>query len=159
MLEKLESKEYFGPVVGQTATTKSYSISFDGTATSLGNDSKTDVVSGELFLETLGSLKDTAKFSVTGGEILVGDTFYDVVFGKARMGSSGQSGEKDSMIIIGQIISDDGDVNTIRISVDSQVPFEGDFGLEPVDVQIASRSKISNQWSLSASGQLLSLQA
>lgn len=154
LLDNLESGKYFGPVVGTESVPKSYGLSFDGTVSSL-NDSETADVSGEIFIETLGSLEDTSKFRVTGGEIVVGDTFYDFVFGKARITSSGQSDQKDSMTIIGQIISDEGDVNTIRISLDSTMPLEGDFGLEPIDVEIiAPQSKISNQWSVSAQGQL-----
>jgi len=57
-------------------------------------------------------------FYDTGDEILVGDTFYDFVIGKARLSSSGASGEKDSMIILGQVMDDQGNVNTIRLSLD-----------------------------------------
>ena len=154
LLEKLDSGQYFGPVVGTEPSPKSYSISFDGSASSL-NDSETTAVSGEIFMEPLGSIKDTAKFRVNGGQILVGDTSYDFVFGKARMTSSDQSGNNDSITIIGQIIGDDGDVKTIKLVLYSAAPFEGDFGLEPIDVEIMMpQSTISNQWSLSASGTL-----
>lgn len=153
LLEKLDSGEYFGPVVGTEPLPKSYSISFDGSASSI-SDSQTTAVSGEIFMEPLGSIKDTAKFRVTGGEILVGDTSYDFVFGKARMTSSAQSSNNDSITIIGQIMSADGDVKTVRILLGSASPFEGDFGLEPINVEMMPQSKISNEWSLSASGTL-----
>jgi hypothetical protein len=59
------------------------------------------------------------------------------------------------MIILGQIMDDEGNVNTIKIFVDSTTPFTGDFGLEPVDLEIKMpQSKIAGQWFLSASGQL-----
>ena len=79
LLDKVETGEYYGPVVGTESTTKSYSISFDGVASSIYDESITTEVSGAVFLETLGSLKDTSKFRVTGGEIFVGENIYDIV--------------------------------------------------------------------------------
>jgi len=125
------------------------SISFDGSATSLNDDSVVTDVEGEIFLETLATRSDTSKFRVTGGEILVGDTFYDFVIGKARVSSSGTSGEKDSMIILGQVMDDQGNVNTIKIFVHAANPLSGDFGLEPIDLEIKMpQSKIAKHWSL-----------
>lgn len=158
LMEKLDSGEYFGPVVGAEPLPKSYSISFDGSASSL-NDSETAAVSGEIFMEPLGSIKDTAKFRVNGGQILVGDTSYDFVFGKARMTSSDQSGNNDSITIIGQIISDNGDVKTVRILLGSATPLEGDFGLEPINVEMMPQSTISREWSVSAQGQLSQIES
>jgi len=154
LLSKVETGEYFGPVP-IVEESKSYGISFDGVATSLDDDTIIADVSGEVFIENLVTGKDTSKFRVTSGEILIGDTFYDLIFGKARVTSSGPSGEKDSMILIGQIMDDDGNVTTIRLSLDSPVSFSDESGLEPVEVEInMQRSKVAHEWSLSGSGQI-----
>ena len=154
LLEKFGTGEYFGPVPEPDPVPTSYSISFAGTATSLDDDSVVTDVDGEIFLETLMTGTYSSKFRITGGEILVGDIFYDFVIGKARVSSTGPSGEKDSMIIIGQVMDDEGNVNTIKILLDAESPLAGDFGPEPVEFEITSKSKIAKQWNLSASGQL-----
>ena len=160
LLDKFEAGEYFGTIPEPDPVTTSYIISFDGSATSLNDDSVVTDVDGEIFLETQVTRSDTTKFRVTGGEILVGDTFYDFVIGKARVSSSGTSGEKDSLLILGQVMDDQGNVNTIKIFLNSVTPLTGDFGLEPIDLEIKMpQSKIAKHWSLSASGQLSLLQA
>ncbi|MGQ0638412.1 MAG: hypothetical protein ACT4N1_03500 [Nitrososphaerota archaeon] len=155
LLEKFETGEYFGPIPEPDPVTTSYGITFDGSATLLDDDSVVTDLEGEIFLETQITRHDASKFRITGGEILIGDTFYDFVIGKARVSSSGTSGEKDSMIILGQVMDDDGNVNTIKIFVKSASPLTGDFSLEPVDLEIKMpQSKIAKKWGLSASGQL-----
>jgi len=159
LLNKVETGEYFGTVPEIDPVLHTYSISIDGTASSLFDESVTTDVSGEIFIENLVTTSKVSKFKVTGGEIFVGDNIYDVVFGKARISSTGPSGEKDSMILILQAIDSEGNGNTIRLSLDFDSELEGDFGTEPIEVQIIKNSKISGQWSLSASGELFLLQA
>ncbi len=152
LLEHVESGEYFGRTVGENLVTNTYSISFDGAASSLFDESVTADISGEIFLENLPTGSQITKFRVTGGEIVVGENIYDLVFGKARVSSSGTSGEKDSMILIGEVIDFEGNQNTLRLNIDLAESLEGEF--EPIDFKILSKSKISHQWSVSAQGQL-----
>ncbi len=159
LLAKVETGEYFGHVPKIDPITNSYSISIDGTASSLFDESVTSNVSGEIFIENLVTESTVSKFKVTGGEIFVGDNIYDVVFGKARISSTGPSGEKDSMVLILQAIDSEGNGNTIRLTLNFDSALEGDFGTEPIELEIIKNSKISGQWSLSASGQLSLLQA
>ncbi len=132
----------------------SYSISFNGTATSLFDESVTTDVSGEIFFENLVTTSIVSKFKVTGGDVFVGNNIYDVVFGKARISSTGTSGEKDSMVLILQSIDSEENENTIRLTIHFESPLEGEFGTEPIGFEISPRSKISGQWSLGAVGQL-----
>ncbi len=159
LLKKVETGEYFGNIPKIDPVLNSYSISIDGMASSLFDESVTTAVSGEIFIENLVTTSKVSKFKVTGGEIFVGDNIYDVVFGKARISSTGPSGEKDSMVLILQAIESVGNGNTIRLSIDFDSALEGDFGTEPIELEIIKNSKISGQWSLSASGQLSLLQA
>ncbi|KAG2479188.1 MAG: hypothetical protein NPMRTH1_80004 [Nitrosopumilales archaeon] len=154
LLNKVETGEYFGTVPKIDPVSHSYSISIDGIASSLFDESVTSDVSGEIFIENLVTTSKVSKFKVTGGEIFVGDNIYDVIFGKARISSSGPSGEKDSMVLILQAMDTEGNTNTIRLGIDFDSALEGDFGTEPIELEIIKNSKISGQWSLSASGQL-----
>jgi len=154
LLAKVETGEYFGNVPQVDSVIKSYSISLDGRALSIFDESVTTDFSGEIFIENLMTNSKISKFRVTGGEIFVGDNIYDVVFGKARVSSSGPSGEKDSMILIVQAIDSEGNRNTIRLSLDFDSALEGEFGTESINVEIMPRSKISGEWLMRASGQL-----
>ena len=159
LIAKFETGEYYGTIPELEPLPTSYSILFAGSATSLGDDSVVTDVEGEIFLETQVTKTHVSKFRIIGGEILVGDTFYDFVFGKARALSSGNSGEEDSMIILGQVMDDQGNVNTIKIFLNSETPLTGDFSLDPAEFEIKMpQSKIAKHWSLSASGQLSLLQ-
>jgi len=159
LLNKVETGEYFGNVPKIDPVLHSYSISIDGTASSLFDESVTTDVSGEIFIENLVTTSKVSKFKVTGGEIFVGDNIYDVVFGKARISSSGPSGEKDSMVLILQAMDTEGNTNTIRLGLNFGSALEGDFGTEPIELETVSNSKISGQWSLNVSGELFLLQA
>ena len=83
--------------------------------------------------------------------MFVGDEIiYDVLFGKARMSSSGSGGEKDSMIVIAQV-TDGTDVRTLKMNLNLSDSFDSDT--ESLDVEVLHpRSKIASQWFLSAQG-------
>ncbi|MGI0003231.1 MAG: hypothetical protein ACRD91_03295, partial [Nitrosopumilaceae archaeon] len=130
LLERVESGEYFGRTVGENLVTNTYSISFDGTASSIFDESVTADISGEIFLENLPTGSQISKFRVTGGEIIVGENIYDLAFGKARVSSSGPSGEKGSMVLIGEVIDFEGNQNTLRLTLDLAESLEGEFGSE-----------------------------
>jgi len=157
LLEKYESGAYFGTVPEVDSEIKSYTITFDGSATSIDDESIVDV-EGEIFLENLLTFGDNiSKFRVTGGEISIDNTFYDIVFGKARVSSSGSSGEKDIVVLLGQVIDfadEDDDSSTLKLVINSETSLEGDFGLVPISIEILPQSKIAGQWYLSGSGQL-----
>ena len=150
LLNKFETGAYFGTITNADTTPDSYSVSFDGSATSLDDNSIASDVNGDIYLESITTGTDSFKLRVTGGEILIGDTFYDFVFGKARLSSSDDG---TSMIILGQVMDDQGDVHTLRLTLGTATALTGDFGSEPVQFEIdPSNSKIAKQWALDASG-------
>ncbi len=155
LLLKLESGEYFGNISGGDPVTKSFGMSFDGTATSKADESTTENVSGEIFIETLVTRDNASKFRVTGGEITLDNTEYELIFGKARISSTGTSGEKDSMVLLAHVVDETGNDTTVKLLIDFEIPLEGDYGLEPIDFQIKSpQSTFSGEWTLSGSGQI-----
>ena len=111
---------------------------------------------GQIFIENLLTIDDDiSKFRVTGGEISIDNTFYDLVFGKARVSSSGSSGEIDTVVLLGQVIDfadEDDDSSTLKLVIDSETPLEGNFGLESISIEILPQSKIAGHWHLSGSG-------
>ncbi len=152
LLDKVESGEYYGTLTQLDTVTQSHSISFDGTATSIYDESVTTGLSGEIFIENLMTGSNTSKFKVTGGEIIVGDNIYDAAFGKVRVSSLGVSGEKDSMVIIIQTFDSEDNDNTIKLTLLFDSAIKADLGTEPISFEIKPNSKISEQWFLSGSG-------
>jgi hypothetical protein len=153
LLDKYQSGEYFGNIKNKDTTTRSFTMSFEGTAVEISDSSNVHTLSGELFLENQVTGNHVKKFRVTGGELLVGDVeVYDVVFGKARTSSSGSGGDKDSMIIIAQT-SDGVDVKTLKLNIDLSEELNSET--DSADIKILfPRSKISSQWFLSGIGNL-----
>ena len=151
LLEKYENGKYYGPIPEGDQVTKSYSLSLDGSASSIRDSTETDF-SGEIFIETLWTGTHSSKFRVTGGQLIIGDISYDVIFGKARTTFSTYS-DKDSMVILAQLLDQEGNVNTLRLSFNSQVSLQEEPS-QSINFEIAPRSKIAHNWHLSASGQL-----
>ena len=154
LLEKYESGEYYGNISTADAVTNSYVISFEGMALSIYDESVTTEMSGELFMENQVTTSDTSKFKILSGEVIVGNDIYDVAFGKARLSSSGLSGDEDSLVIVLQTIDSEENNNTIKITLGFNAPLEGEFGSPPEEFEILDNSKVSGQWILDGSGKL-----
>ncbi len=153
LLLKLESGNYYGNTSNVDSIIRSFGISFDGSSTSKTDSTQSDV-SGEIFLESLVTRDNSDKFRVIGGTITIGDTTHDIIFGKARSSSSGPSGEKDSMVLIAQLIDEEGNAHTIKLILDFEKSLVGNFGLDSMNFEIKPQSAVSNDWSISATGQL-----
>jgi len=151
LLDKYESGEYYGNISSPDNVTNSYVISFEGTATSIYDDTVTTEMSGELFMENQVTASNTSKFKILSGEIKIGNNYYDAVFGKARTSASGQG---DSMVIVLQTIDSEDNDNTIKMTLGFNPPLEGEFGTPSEEFEILENSKVSGQWALDGSGQL-----
>ena len=153
LLDKYQSGKYFGDITNTDKEIKSFTLTFEGIAAEIGDKSIIETLSGELFLENQLTGSHSKKFRVTGGEIFVGDSeVFDVIFGKARLSSSGQGGEKDSMIIIAQT-SDGVDVRTLKLSIDLSEEFTSETESAEIEI-LFPQSKIASLWFLSATGNL-----
>ncbi|MCH7876781.1 MAG: hypothetical protein IIA20_00830 [Thaumarchaeota archaeon] len=148
LLEKYESGEYYGNVPEVDSEIVSYTISFTGLATSQDDDSVSSM-EGEIFIDSLITGSNTSKYTVIGGEISIDDIFYEFVFGKVRVTSSG------NVMLIGQVMNwadENDDSSTIKLVIQSDIPLEGGFGSESLNIEILPQSRIADQWYLSGSG-------
>lgn len=156
LLQRLETGEYFGRMTNIEPTAESFNISFDGSATSMGGATTTDL-SGEIFVESLSTSNNVSTFRVTGGELFVGDELYDVVFGKMRIISHGDPNTNDTILLISEVIDEQDHITTLRLSLTSEVSLDGDL-VEPVNLKMLSpQSKIAGQWFLDAPAQMTPL--
>ena len=153
LIEKYQSGEYFGNLSSMDEDIGSYTIDFDGTASSIYDETVTTEMSGKLFMENQVTASNTSKFNVVSGEIIVGNNVYDVVFGKARSSSSGESGNEDSLVLIMQTIDSEGNDNTIKITLGFG-SLEENIGESNQEFEIMENSTISQQWVLEGNGEL-----
>ncbi len=151
LIEKYESGEYYGNISTADTITNSYSISFEGTANSIYDETITTEMSGDLFLENQVTASNTSKFKILSGEVIIGNNLYDVAFGKARASSSGQG---DSFMILLQTIDSEENDNTIKINLGFNSPLGGEIGNPPDEFEILDKSQVSGQWIIDGSGQL-----
>ncbi|MBI5377355.1 MAG: hypothetical protein HZA82_01860, partial [Thaumarchaeota archaeon] len=155
LLEKVQNGKYFGNLENTDQTTKSYTMSFDGTATSIQDQGVSAPVSADIFVETLVTKDGYSKLRVTGGQIDIGQTTYDIVFGKARV-TDNSSDQGSFILLVAEVMDDNGDITTIRMNLDSAQSFQM-TDTQPVDLQIGSpQSKIEGQWFLEGTGSLSS---
>ncbi|TBR22363.1 MAG: hypothetical protein EPO63_07430 [Candidatus Nitrosotenuis sp.] len=151
LLEKLQTGQYYGDISQPDSEIKSYDVSFDGTATSL-SDGSAQNVKAKFVIENLSTKDYIATFKVTGGQVQIGQTTYDLAFGKIRIMSDHTA--KDSILLIGNLIDEQGNSNGIRLSISSAQSLDGDFGQQPIDLTVVQPSKIAGQWLLEGNGKL-----
>ncbi|MCH7648555.1 MAG: hypothetical protein IIA83_08115, partial [Thaumarchaeota archaeon] len=150
LLEKYESGEYYGKVHEIDSEIMSYAISFTGFALSHDDDSVSSM-EGTIYIDSLITGSNISKYAVTGGEISIDDIFYEFIFGKVRVTSSG------NVVLIGQVMNwadENDDSSTIKLVIRSDVPLEDGFGSESINIEILPQSKIAGLWFLSGTGSL-----
>jgi len=166
LLEKVESGEYYKDFIEVDAQYRTFVISFGTDAVpplpplqgeSIGQSSEISEFSGSITLKTSSSIdtRGTTKFIVEDCEFSNGGITYSCEYGKARTISSGPGGEKNSLVIIATLGSDDQEKRTgLKLSIetgeDIRALEDGSF-----DVTVHSpQSKITHEWFLGGSGKM-----
>ncbi len=164
LLEKVESGEYYKGFIKEDAQLRAFVLTFtndleddlvyfEGEA--IGQSSEISKFSGSITLITSSStdIRGTTKFIVEKCDLSNGNISYYCEYGKARTTSSGLGGEKDSLVIIATLGSDDQEKRTglkLSISTDEYIRAleEGSFQVTVHSPQ----SKITHEWFLGGEG-------
>ncbi len=126
----------------------------DGSASAVSDMSSEAEYSGEIFLESIVARDNQSKFKVTGGHITIDGETYEVLFGKTRT-SLGFSGEKDTMVVICQLLDSNGETTTMKLLLKTAGEFEGNFGSEPESVNVVMPSStVASKWLLDGTGSI-----
>jgi len=163
LLEKVESGEYYKDFIQVDAQYRTFVISFGTDAVpplqgeSIGQSTEISEFSGSITLKTSSSIdtRGTTKFIVEDCNLSNGGITYSCEYGKARTISSGPDGEKNRLVIIATLGSDDQEKRTgLKLSIetgeDIRALEEGSF-----DVTVLSpQSKITHEWFLSGPGKM-----
>jgi len=155
ILEKIDDGEYMGKKIGSSKTINTYELVFDSiSASAISNQSETSTMTGKMTFTTYDSSKSNLKLELESCSISVGDIPYVCGYGKARTASSGDSGSKDSLVIIAFLEDDLAEElhSTLKIFLDSNVPINK---IEQSEVSVLGpQSKLSHLWFLDGTATL-----
>jgi len=155
ILEKIDDGDYMGKKLGSSKTTNTYELVFNSvSASAISNKSKTSIMSGKMIFTTYDSSKSNLKLELESCSISVGDIPYVCGYGKARTASSGDSGTKDSLVIIAFLEDDLAEElhSTLKIFLDADIPIAQ---IEQSELSILGpQSKLAHLWFLDGTATL-----
>jgi len=156
ILDKITDGDYLGEKIGSSNTLETYELVFGSVdATAIGDNTKTSSLSGIMSFTTFDKGKSNLKLELQECQITVDGIPYSCGFGKARTTSSGDSGAKDSLVIIA-FLEDDvlGEVHsTLKIFLNADTPISEIDDSSQVSI-LGPQSKISHMWFLDGTGTL-----
>ena len=155
ILDKINNGTYMGEKTIAFTYVETYELVFDFINASMINDkSQTSSMTGKMNFTTYDKSKSNLKLELDECEITVDEITYNCGFGKARTVSSGESGAKDSLIIIAFLENDvlEEVHTTLKIFLNADIPINK---IEQSRVSIIGpQSKISDLWFLNGTATL-----
>ena len=156
ILDKIRDGNYMGDKIGLSTTFESYNLVFDSVvATGIHNKTQTSTLEGFMSFNTFDKSNSNLKLELQECQISIDGIPYNCGFGKARTTSSGDSGTKDSLVILAFLEDDviEEVHSTLKISLSS----DNDIGEIDDSSQVSilgPQSKVSGMWFLEGTGTL-----
>jgi hypothetical protein len=155
ILDKINEGQYMGTKITSNDYSETYELIFDSVNASLIIDqSQKSLLTGKMTFTLYDKSKSNLKLELDECEIIVDEIIYNCGFGKARTVSSGQSGAKDSLVIVAFL--EDGVLEelhaTMKLFVNAEIPINN-IDQSQVSI-IGPQSKISNLWFLNGTATL-----
>ncbi len=155
ILDKINNGTYMGEKTTTFTYDETYELVFDFVNASMINDkSQTSILTGKMNFTTYDKNKSNLKLELDECQITVDEITYNCGFGKARTVSSGESGAKDSLVIVAFLENDVlEEVHTaLKIFLNADIPIDK---IEQSQVSILGpQSKISDLWFLNGTATL-----
>jgi hypothetical protein len=127
----------------------SYIITLSGTAQSKTKADAT--MEGSVYLDLIKNNTNVAKYTVSGGKLVIDNQNYDVLFGKVRETSlNSESGS--SMILIAEVMKPDGDITAMKILLESST--SANHQTDSSWTILNPQSHIAGTWKLDAKGNM-----
>ena len=157
ILDKIKDGDYLGDKISSSDSFETYELTFDSvTAIDIHNDTRLSTLEGFMIFNTFDKGKSNLKLELQKCQIIVdGGIPFNCGFGKARTTSSGDSGSKDSLVILA-FLEDDvlKEVHaTLKISLNANSPIQAITNSTQVSI-LNPQSKISGMWFLDGIGTL-----
>lgn len=155
ILDKINDGQYMGVKTPTKDYTETFELTFDSVDTSqISNSSQMSTMTGKITFTLYDKSKSDLKLKLNECNIVVDEINFNCGFGKARTVSSGQSGAKDSLVIMAFL--EDGVLEemhaTMNLFVNADIPINN-IDQSQVSI-IGPQSKISNLWILNGTATL-----
>jgi len=155
ILDKINDGQYMGVKTPTKDYTETFELTFDSVdASQISNQSQMSTLTGKMTFTLYDKSKSDLKLELNECNIVVDEINYNCGFGKARTVSSGQSGAKDSLVIMAFL--EDGVLEelhtTMKLFVNANIPINN-IDQSQVSI-IGPQSKISNLWILNGNATL-----
>ncbi|MGY5147114.1 MAG: hypothetical protein ACW9W4_03865 [Candidatus Nitrosopumilus sp. bin_7KS] len=156
ILDKINNGDYLGDKISTLNLFETYELRFDSvTLSGIHNKTQSSTLEGFIIFNTFDKSKSNLKLELEKCDILVDGIPFNCGFGKARTTSSGDSGSKDSLVVLAFL--EDAVVekvySTLKISLNADSPI-GEI-TDSTQVSILNpQSKISGMWFLNGTGTL-----
>ena len=156
ILDKINNGTYMGEKTTAFTYVETYELVFDFVNASMINDKSqsSSSMTGKMNFTTYDKNKSNLKLELDECEITVDKITYNCGFGKARTVSSGESGAKDSLVIVAFLENDvlEEVHTTLKIFLNADIPINK---IEQSQVSIIGpQSKISDLWFLNGTATL-----
>lgn len=151
LLEKAENAKYIDPSLYGGESISKYVIHLDGlTAKKISDKEVSAKVTGEIEISSFNVRNSNIKFITESCLIAIDSENYSCLEGKGRTISSGDGGEKDSLVIVSFLHFEEEEVNQIpqllKIFVKGSIPII-DIQTDSIQVEVLSpQSKITHKW-------------
>jgi len=156
ILDKINDGDYLGDKISSSNSFETYKLNFDSViATGIHDKTKLSTLEGFMIFNTFDKSNSNLKLELQECSIVVDDVPFNCGFGKARTISSGDSGSKDSLVVLA-FLEDDilkEVYSTLKISLNTDSPISEITGSTQVSI-LDPQSKISGMWFLDGTGTL-----
>lgn len=155
ILDKINDGQYMGTKIPAKNYTETFELIFDSVnASQISDQSQMSSMTGKMTFTLYDKSKSALKLELNECNIVVDEINYNCGFGKARTVSSGQSGAKDSLVIMAFL--EDGILEELHATMKLFV--NADISINNIDQSqvsiIGPQSKISNLWILNGNATL-----
>ncbi len=150
ILEKINDGNYLGKKIGSSTPDEIFELVFDSVKTvGIGDKNQTSSLTGFMSFKTFDKSNSNLKLELLECQITVDDIPYNCGFGKARATSSGDSGSKDSLVILAFLEDDviEEIHSTLKIFLTADTPIVDIDDSSIVKIH-SPQSKISSMWFL-----------
>jgi len=157
ILDKINNGDYLGEKISSSNSFETYKLTFDSVnITGIHDKTQVSTLEGFMIFNTFDKGKSNLKLELEECSIItVGGIPFNCGFGKARTTSSGDSGSKDSLVVLA-FLEDDmyGEVHsTLKILLNADSPISEITDSTQVSI-LNPQSKISGMWILDGTGML-----
>jgi hypothetical protein len=156
ILDKIDNGDYLGDKISSSNSFETYELTFDSVnITGINDKTQLSTLEGFMIFNIFDKSESNLKLELEECSITVDGMPFNCGFGKARTTSSGDSGLKDSLVVLAFLEDDvlEEVHSTLKISLNADSPISEITDSTRVSI-LSPQSKISGMWFLDGTATL-----